>query len=116
MLRLASDEDFDNDILRGLIRQRPELDIVRVQDIGLASKHDTLLLEWAAQESRIILTHDRQTMTKYAYERLRSGQPMPGILVVRQSLPIGGIIENILLLLEASLVGEWEGQVRYVPL
>lgn len=32
MLRLAADEDFNNRILRGLIRRQPELDIVRVQD------------------------------------------------------------------------------------
>lgn len=116
MLRLASDEDFDNDVLRGLLRRRPDLDIVRVQDVGLMSTHDTLLLEWAAQENRIMLTHDRKTMTNYAYDRLRNGQAMPGILVVPQGLPLGSIIEDILLSLEASLVDEWEGQVRYVPL
>jgi hypothetical protein len=31
MLRLAADENFDNDILRGLLRRRPGIDVVRVQ-------------------------------------------------------------------------------------
>jgi hypothetical protein len=33
MLRLPTDEDFDNDILRGVLRRLPSLDIVRIQDV-----------------------------------------------------------------------------------
>ena len=36
MLRLAADENLNNDILRGLLRRRPGLDIVRIQDVGLS--------------------------------------------------------------------------------
>ena len=35
MLKLVSDENFGGDILRRLYRRRPDLDMVRVQDIGL---------------------------------------------------------------------------------
>ena len=35
VLRLAADENFNNDIVRGLVRRKPDLDIVRVQDVGL---------------------------------------------------------------------------------
>jgi hypothetical protein len=31
MLLLVSDENFNNDIVRGLLRRNPDLDIVRVQ-------------------------------------------------------------------------------------
>jgi hypothetical protein len=50
VLRLATDEDFNNRILRGLLRRRPELDIVRVQDAGLRGEDDAAVLEWAAGE------------------------------------------------------------------
>ena len=40
MLKLVSDENFNADILRGLYRQCPGLDIVRVQDIGLSDTPD----------------------------------------------------------------------------
>ena len=33
-LRLLADEDFDNTILRGVFRQLPDANIVRVQDVG----------------------------------------------------------------------------------
>ncbi|HVF48701.1 MAG TPA: DUF5615 family PIN-like protein [Pyrinomonadaceae bacterium] len=116
MLRLAADEDFNNRILRGLIRRQPELDIVRVQDAGLSAKADTDVLEWAAMEGRVLLTHDVTTMKKHADDRIAAGLPMPGVFEVGQEIPIGQAIEEILLLAEYSLEGEWEGQVRFLPL
>ncbi|PIU91479.1 MAG: hypothetical protein COW33_04925 [Anaerolineae bacterium CG17_big_fil_post_rev_8_21_14_2_50_57_27] len=116
MLRLAADEDFDNDILRGLLRQKPDLDIIRVQDVGLSSADDPAILEWAAREGRVLLTHDVSTMKQYAYERVLSGKYMPGVIEVSQTVPLGTAIEDILLLAECSLDDEWEGQVRYLPL
>ncbi len=58
MLRLAVDENFNNDIVRGLLRRKPELDIVRIQDVGLSGADDPTVLEWAARENRVLLTHD----------------------------------------------------------
>ncbi|MBC8265038.1 MAG: DUF5615 family PIN-like protein [Anaerolineales bacterium] len=108
--------NFNNDIVRGLWRRKPELDIVRIQDAGLSGADDPTVLEWAAREGRVLLTHDVTTMTRYAYERVRADQPMPGVFEVSRAVPIGLAIEDILLLAECSLEGEWEGQVRYLPL
>ena len=71
MLRLATDEDFNNRILRGVLRRNPGLDIIRAQDAGLRGQED---------------------------------------------VPIGLAIEEVLLLAECSLEGEWEGQIRFLPL
>jgi hypothetical protein len=116
MLRLAADENFNNDIVRGLRRRNATVDIVRVQDAGLSAADDAAILEWAAQSGRVLLTHDVATMTRYAYDRVREGRPMPGVFEVGRHVPIGVAIEEILLLAECSLDGEWEGQVRYLPL
>ena len=116
MLRLAADENFNNDIVRGLLRRKLELDIVRIQDVGLSGADDPTVLEWAAQEGRVLLTHDVTTITRYAYERVKAGQSMPGVFEVSRAVPVGRAIEDILLLAECSLDGEWEGQVRYLPL
>lgn len=116
MLRLAADENFNNDILRGVLRRNAATDIVRIQDAGLSGADDPKILEWAAQEGRVLLTHDVATITRYAYERVRDGKPMPGVFEVGRGVPIGRAIEDILLLAEYSLDGEWEGQVYYLPL
>ena len=116
MLRFVADENFNNNIVRGLLRRKPDLDIVRVQDVGLSGADDPTVLEWAAQEERVLLTHDVTTMTRYAYERVQEGRLMPGVFEVSRAVPIGRAIEDLLLLAECSLDGEWEEQVRYLPL
>jgi hypothetical protein len=87
-----------------------------VQDVGLSGADDPTVLDWAAQEGRVLLTHDVSTITKYAYERVRASQTMPGVFEVSRAVPVGQAMEDILLLAECSLEGEWEGQVRYLPL
>jgi hypothetical protein len=116
VLRLAADENFNNDIVRGLLRRRPDLDIVRVQDAGLSGADDPTILEWAAREGRVLFSHDVSTLTRYAYERVEADQRMPGLFEADCRVPIGVAIEDIMLIAECSLEGEWEGQVRYLPL
>src|SRR5689334_8777214 len=116
MVRLVADENFDKLILTGLLRQKPDLDIVRVQAVGLTSASDSRVLEWAAQENRIVLTHDRKTLVPIAYQRVAMGQPMPGICSVKATTPVGTAIEDILILLETTPAEEWEAQVQHVPL
>jgi predicted nuclease of predicted toxin-antitoxin system len=115
MLRLATDEDFNNRILRGLLRRNPSLNVLRVQDAGLCGQGDDEVLEWAATEGRILLTHDVTTMKQHVDERLAAGLPMPGVFELTQDVPIGKAIEEILLLAECSLEGEGEGPIRFLP-
>jgi len=116
MLLLVSDENFNNDIVRGLLRRNPDLDIVRVQDVGLRGEADPIILEWAANEGRVLLTHDAATMTYFAYERVKAGVSMPGVIEVPDDVSIGTAIEDILLVTEFSERGELEGRVIYLPL
>jgi hypothetical protein len=116
VLRLAADENFNNDIVRGLIRRKPDVDIVRVQDVGLTGADDSTALEWSAAEGRVMVTHDVSTMSEHAYERVAAGQPMPGVFEANQNIPIGRAIEDLLLIVECSLPGEWEGRVVHLPL
>ena len=92
MLRLTADENFNNDIVRGLRRRKPEIKIVRIQDVGLSGVDDPSLLEWCAREGRILLTHDVSTMTHHAYERVRAGLSMPGVFEVSRRIAVGDAI------------------------
>lgn len=116
MILFLADENLNNDIVRGILRRNPELDIVRVQDVGLSGVADPAILEWAAQVNRVLLTHDVTTITKYAYDRVRLGQAMPGVFEISRAAAIRTVIEDVLLLAEYSLDDEWEGQVCYLPL
>lgn len=116
MLKFLADENFDNTILRGLRRRKSDIDCVRVQDVQLSGADDPTVLAWAAQEERVLLTHDVATITRYAYERIAQGQPMPGVIEVRTDASVGQVIEDILIILECLTTGELDGQILYLPL
>jgi len=115
-MRFLADENFDNRILRGLLRLKPDLDVVRVQDTEIAGTDDVTLLEWAAKEGRMLLTHDVETMVTYAYQRVEAGLPMPGVFEVRDQVPVGKAIEELLIVIEVSSADEWKDKVTYIPL
>ena len=116
MIWLLADENFNNNIVRGVRLRNPNIDLVRVQDVGLSGADDPSVLEWAARHQRILLTHDVATITAFAYERVRAGKPMPGVFEVGRTLALRSAIEDIVRLATCSVDGEWEGQVRYLPL
>jgi predicted nuclease of predicted toxin-antitoxin system len=114
--RLLTDENFDGDIVRGLLRRIPDLDVVRVQDVGLAETPDPNILAWAAAEQRILLTHDRDTVPGFAYDRVRSGEPMPGVFLVSDRMPKGQAIDELLLAVECLSPEDCKDQVDHFPL
>ncbi|MFQ4140350.1 DUF5615 family PIN-like protein [Nodosilinea sp. PGN35] len=116
MLRLLSDENFNGDVVRGLFLRQPSLDLLRVQDVGLRKVDDPAILDWAASNGRILLTHDRATMPNFAYKRLSQGQLMPGLFVINDRMPVRQVIDELLLLIEGSEQDEWSGIVLYLPL
>jgi Domain of unknown function (DUF5615) len=116
MLRLLADENFNGDIVRGLLLRQPNLDLVRVQDVGLAGVGDRGILTWAAENDRILLTYDRASMPSCACEQIAAGRAMPGIFIFDDRLPIGRAIQEILLMVECSEQTEWTGRTVYLPL
>ena len=116
MLRFAADEGFDGRIVEGLRLRVPGIDIVTVQERRMRSAPDPPVLAWAASEERVLLTHDRQTMRRFAYERVQNREPMPGVLLLLWPYSIGEIIDDLALMAGATLEGELENQVRYLPL
>jgi hypothetical protein len=115
VLRPSADENFNGDIVRGLLRRNPTLDIVRVQDVGLSGADDPSVLQWAADQGRVIVTHV-STLAKHSFDRIAAGQPMPGVFEVRSVAPVGQAIDDLILLAECSFDGGCEGQVHFLPL
>ncbi|HZS45317.1 MAG TPA: DUF5615 family PIN-like protein [Blastocatellia bacterium] len=116
MLRLLIDENFDHRILRGLLGRLPDLDHVIAQQAGLTGTEDPELLEWAAGQNRVLVTHDIQTIPKFAYDRIKSGEPMPGVIAVPKRLPIGDVVTELLIVIECTINDELENTVKFLPL
>jgi hypothetical protein len=115
MIRFAVDECLDNDIIRGLVRLRPETDVTRVQDVGLSGADDPTVLAWAAKEGRVLLTHDVATMIRFACDRVAGGQAMPGLIAVRGRCSIRDVVDDLLLVAECAEPAELDGRVLYLP-
>lgn len=88
MIRFVADEDFNGRtlaILRNLSALfEVEIHVSRVQDVGLMSASDSAILDWAAANRRILLTHDQRSMASHADMRIRRKLPTPGVFMVRQ--------------------------------
>ena len=75
---------------------------------------DPEVLASAAEEGRILVSHDFQTMPKY-FRQFTRGRCSPGVLLVRQDLPVGEAIETLLLIWEASEADEWVNRLCLAP-
>jgi hypothetical protein len=116
VITFGADENFNLLTIRGLQRRKLAIDILLVQDAGLRSADDPVILAWAAEEGRVILTHDIRTMPDFAAQRIAAGQKMPGLIVVPDQMPIGPAIEDLLVIAECTASEEWQGCIEYLPL
>jgi predicted nuclease of predicted toxin-antitoxin system len=111
LLRLASDADVHGELVRGLRRRLPEMDLVRAQDVLPEGTPDPEILAWAAAENRILVTNDRNTMVGFAYQRVAAGEPVPGLIATTTEQSIGSAIDDILLVAEYMSEEEIRDQV-----
>jgi hypothetical protein len=102
--RFLADHDFNEHIIDGVLRREPTLDFVRVRDFGLEARPDPEVLDFAAAESLIVVSHDVNTMVGHASARIASGAAMSGLLMIQQTQPILPVIESLLLIWIASEV------------
>jgi hypothetical protein len=116
MIRFAADEDFNNDVVRALRRSLPDVNIVGVREAGRGGRPDPDVLAWAAEEGRILLTHDVTTMTRHALERVARGDAMPGLIAVHQRLSIGSVVDDLILVAACSLPSDWADRIHFLPL
>ena len=111
MLRLASDADVHGEIIRGLRRHLPEIDLVRSQDALSEGTPDPEILAWAAAENRVLITNDRNTMVGFAYQLVAAGEPVAGLIATTNEQSIGSAIDDILLIAEYMPEDEITNQI-----
>ena len=116
MLRFLCDENLDHRILRGLKLRRPDVECMIAQQTEMAGSGDAQLLAWAAEQARVVLTHDLKTIPKHAYTRIVAGQEMPGVIAIPKELAIGSVIDDLVTIMDHFGVEDLENAVLYLPL
>ena len=111
MAQFLTDQDFNARIVTQLRNRIPDLNLISVRDLGLANTPDPSVLEWAAEQSRIVLSHDINTMESFAQNHVDAGLPMPGLIVVRQQLTVGEALNRIEWVVQTMPDDGIEGQI-----
>jgi hypothetical protein len=88
------------------------------QPFWVASTAEVAVLAFlalAAEQDRILVTHDRQTMPGHFAEFLMSGRSRPGVFLVSQHASIGEVIDALVLIWAASDATEWKNRIVNIP-
>ena len=113
--RFQADADFNQKIVRDVRRREPAVDFQSAELGGMIGVPDHEVLVRAAGFSRVLVSHDRRTMSAH-FARFLQRQSSPGLILVPQELDIGAAIEDLLLIWVASEAGEWRDRIDYLPL
>jgi hypothetical protein len=114
-IRYQADADLNIKVVAATIRLNPGVDFRTADAAGLRGLDDLRVLEIAAGEGRILLTHDKSTMPDYFAEFVQAKES-PGVFIVRRGLKLAEIAEELVMIWEASEPSEWVNQITYVPL
>jgi hypothetical protein len=114
-IRYQADADLNQKIVAATIRLNPRVDFRTASVADLEGVDDPRVLEIAAGEGRILVTHDKSTMPAHFAEFIRTKES-PGVFVVRRGLKLAEIAEELVMIWEASEASEWVNRIAYVPL
>ena len=113
--KFLADANFDLVILVAARHREPALDFQTAQEAGLAGMEDPEVLAVAAQEGRVLLTHDVRTMPRH-FAMFISEQTSAGVVLVPQSLPRRRAVEDLLFIWVAMDAEEWINRIMSLPL
>jgi len=94
-IRFQADNDLKFGKVKAARRREPSMDFVSAQEAGLDGVGDPELLDRAALERRVLVSHDRRTMIDHFRAHLAAGKSSPGLFIVPQDASIGDVIEAL---------------------
>lgn len=113
-IRYQADADLNADIVTGIRRREPLIDIQSADEAGLRRVPDPLVLVYAAREGRILVSHDRKTMPRH-FGTFTMAAASPGLFIISQTTDVRVAIEELILIWAASEAEEWINIAVTVP-
>ncbi len=114
--RFLADADLHLDVVTGVLRREPAIDFQSASEVLAEGMQDPEVLALAAQEERILVSHDVSTMPGHFQRFLATGGESPGVFLIPQSLPIAMAIDELVLIWVASEASEWRNRTAWLPL
>ncbi len=114
-IKFQADNDLKQAIVNGVKRRRPAIDFQTAAEAQLDGLPDEEVLALAANEGRVLVSHDHRTMP-FHFANFISTQESAGVILIEQSLPLRDAIDDLLLIWEASEAEEWSNRLEFIPL
>jgi hypothetical protein len=114
-VRFQADADLHHAIVAATVRHEPGVDFQTASTAGLRGVKDPQVLSLAAQEGRILVTHDQTTMPHHFAEFITQ-QVSAGVLIIPQHVPVAAAMEELILIWVASEAEEWVNRICFLPL
>ena len=118
MRRYLIDENISPQYRTQLLNHEPSLTVLAVGDEGAPPKStpDPEILVWCEQNQFNLITNNRESMPQHLSDHLLAGHHVPGIFTINLEVPMGKIIEELLLIAGASDEDEYINEIKYLPL
>jgi hypothetical protein len=115
-VRFLADADLNQAIVGGVLRREPTLDFRTARGAALRGLADSTVLELAAQQQRVLVSHDLGTMPSHFRILINAGKDSAGVFLIPQSLAVRTAIDELLLIWAGSEAAEWENRLVWLPL
>jgi Domain of unknown function (DUF5615) len=114
-LRFQADNDLKFAIVKAVRQREPAIDFASSQESGLDGLSDPELLDRAAGDGRVLVSHDHRTMLDHFRRHLTLGKSSPGLLVVSQRASIGDVVDALVVLWAVADPAQLRDQAYHLP-
>ena len=117
-IRYLLDENMPHGVRDQLLYHDPDIQVLCIgygnsPPIGTP---DPIILDWIEQNNYILVSRNRKTMPKHLKNHLDKGKHVPGIILLRHRIPMGQLIEDLLLIQETCYFKDYQDHIEYLPL
>jgi hypothetical protein len=113
-IRFQADADLRVPIIKGLKRREPTVDFATAHEAGLAGLNDRAVLEVAASNGRVLVSHDVSTMPE-AFSQFIQEHTSSGVILISQELSYREAIEGLLRVWANTEAEDWENALSFLP-
>lgn len=113
-IRFQADADLDQRIITAIVRREPQLDFQTAVAASIIGLLDPAVLKIAAQEGRLLVSHDQTTMPHHFADFI-SNETSAGLIIVPQHLSIAIVVERLIFLWETEQAEQWVNRICYLP-
>lgn len=115
MLRLLADSSLNHHLLTACRRRAKTIDFLSATKARIERLSHTELLHFAAEEDRILVTHDIHTLPVQFTRYLASGAFSPGVFLIHPQTPIADATGWLEVASLAADPTDWQDQILEIP-